>query len=63
MLVMMSTMKSQHSQPFSEEEDFMPQNEPEFDDELVEFEESEYPFEEWTPPTALTPIYFSESDL
>ena len=28
----------------------MPENGPEFDDEF-EFEESEYPFEEWTPPT------------
>ena len=28
----------------------MPENEHELDDEF-EFEESEYPFEEWTPPT------------
>ena len=43
------------TQPFEqEEEDFTPENELETDDEF-EFEESEYPFEEW-PDTADAPI-------
>ena len=45
---------NEHEEPtqaFEEQEGgFLPENEPEFDDEF-EFEESEYPFEEWTQPT------------